>query len=116
MQDVPEHDAVRLVLTRAPGDPAHEAVDGVRVLRLGQWKLMPASVELVAAVLQTVRPRDEHLAATPRRHLVEAVAVDDVLAVGGIPPKPAAHLDRDHTLLGERDLELLAGRAEHRAT
>ena len=47
MEDVPEHDAVRLVLPRLPGDPADEAVDRVRVLRLGQRELMAASVELV---------------------------------------------------------------------
>ena len=52
MEDVPEHDAVWLVLTRVPGDPAHEAVDGIRVFRLGQRKLVSASVELVRPVLR----------------------------------------------------------------
>jgi hypothetical protein len=44
-------------------DPADEAVDCVAVLRLVQWKLVALPVEFVAAILQPVWPRDQHLTA-----------------------------------------------------
>ena len=114
MEDMPDHDAVWLALTRVPRDPAHEAVDRIRVLRLGQRKLVTPSVELVAPVLQAVGPRNQHLAPAGRRHLVDAVAVDDVAAVRRVRPEPTAHLDGDGALVPEGDLELLAGGIRHR--
>ena len=116
VEHVPEHDAVRLVLPRLPRAPADEAVNRVRMLRLRQRELMAATLELVGAVLDAVRPGDEHLAPTTRRHLVDLVAVDDVLAVDGVCPEPATHLDRDRPLIVERDLELLSGRRCHAHT
>ena len=62
MEHVLQHDAARLALADAPAGPADEAVD--RVLRLGlvERELVPPPVELVGAVLEPVRPRDQHLA------------------------------------------------------
>ena len=110
MEHVPEHDAVRLVLAGLPRDPADESVDRVRMRRLRERQLMPTALELVAAVLDAVRPWDEHLATPTSRHLVDAVAVDDVHPIDGVRPQTAADLDRDRPLVAERDLELLAGR------
>jgi hypothetical protein len=59
-----EHDPVRLVLHDRPPGPAHEAVDRVAVLGLGQRELVSAAFELVLAVAQTIRPRDEQLSAS----------------------------------------------------
>src|SRR5215831_3681277 len=60
---------VRFLLHEIPGRLAHESMDGVSVLGLGQRQLHPLAVELVAAVLDPVRPRREHLAATGGRPL-----------------------------------------------
>jgi hypothetical protein len=57
------HDSMWLMLGCSPGDPADEAVDCVAVLRLVQWKLVALPVEFVAAILQPVWPRDQHLTA-----------------------------------------------------
>ena len=43
------HRPVCLALGDGPVGPAHEAVDGIAVLRLIQRKLLAAAVELVAA-------------------------------------------------------------------
>src|ERR1700730_14508282 len=57
-EDVLHHDPVWLAGGGGPGGPADEAVDRVVVLRLVQRELVAATVELVAAILQPVRPRD----------------------------------------------------------
>ena len=76
---------------------------------------MPAPVELVAAVLDAVRPRDEHLPAARRAHLVGAVAVEHLAAADRVRPKPAADLDDDRALVPVRELELLAGTGSRRS-
>ena len=81
MQNVSEFDAVRLSLSHMPRNPADEAVDRVRMLQLRQRQLMSSTLELVAAVLETVRPGDEHLASPTCRHLVDPVAINDVRSV-----------------------------------
>ena len=115
MEDMTEQNAVRLALPHLPAEPADEAVDGIRVLRLVERKLVPAALELVASVLQPVGPRNEQLTPTPGRHLVDAVPVHDVLTVDRVRPQPSAYLDGDRALLGEHHLELLAERL-HGAT
>ncbi len=72
MENVLQNDAVRLALGDGPGRPAHEAMDRVAVVRLGEGEPVTLSVELVGAVLEPVRPRDQHLAPPGRAHLVEA--------------------------------------------
>jgi hypothetical protein len=114
MEGMSERDAVRIALLHVPGDPADETVDGIRVLGLGQRKLMPTPPELVASVLQPIGPRNEHLAPTCGRHLVDGVAIDDVPAVDGVRTETSAYLDDHDALAAEFDLELLAGGAGHR--
>ena len=60
-----------------PGQPAHQAVNGVVALRLVEGGLGPDPVELVAAVGQAVRPRGQDLAPARMRPLVGPEAVDD---------------------------------------
>jgi hypothetical protein len=73
-------DAVVLALRDRPGDPAHEAVDGVARLELVERQLVLRAAELVRPVLDPVRPGDEHLPAAGAGHLLDVVAVEDVLA------------------------------------
>ena len=110
VEHVLQHDAVRLALGEAPRAPAHETVDGVSGLGLGQWELMAPAPELVAAVLEPVRPRHEHLAATRGAHLVRVVAVEDVSTGDRIRPQPAADLDDDGALVAVDELVLLPAR------
>jgi hypothetical protein len=62
MQDVFHHDPVQLALGDGPGDPADKAVDRITTSRFVQRELAAAPVELVASILQAVRPRDQDLA------------------------------------------------------
>ena len=71
--------------------------------------MAPAS-ELVAAVLEPVRPRQEQLPATRRAHLVRAIAVEQLPAGDRIRPQPAADLDDDGALVAVDELVLLATR------
>ena len=113
VDEVSEQDAALLVVSHLPGRPADEAVDRVRVLRLGQRELVAPPPELVASVLEPVRPGGEDLAPARFRHLIDAVAVDDITSVDGIRPQPGAHLDDDDQLVLECDLELLTGGTGH---
>src|SRR5262249_34508917 len=115
IEDVFHHDPVRLVHNGSPGSPADEAVDRVVALRLVQRQLIAASVELVAAILQPVRPGDQHL--PPRRgaHLLGPVAVDKFPAANGICAQSPANLDDHGALMLGRDFELLAGWRNHGA-
>jgi hypothetical protein len=112
--DVLHHDAGRLTLPDGPGCPADEAVDRVLVLRLGERQLVASPLELVAAVEQPVRPRDQHLPAARGADLVGAVAVEELPAAQGVRAEPAAHLDDYGALVIARELDLLAGRRAHR--
>ena len=114
MQNVSEFDAVRLSLSHVPRSPADEAVDRVRMLRFRQRQLMATTLELVAAVLETIGPGDEHLTSPAARHLVDAIAGDDVPPVDGVGPETTAHLDCDRPVVAEHDLELLSGGRLHR--
>ena len=60
-----------------PGQPAHQAVDGVVALGLVERGLGPDAVELVAAVGQPVGPGGQDLAPARWRPLVGPEAVDD---------------------------------------
>lgn len=63
MERVPQDDSVGLALGDDPGGPAHKTMNGVAALRLVERKLLGSAVELVAAVRDPVRPRDQELAA-----------------------------------------------------
>ena len=65
-------------------------------------------VEFIAAILQPVRPRDQHLTPARRAYLVGVVSVDKLPAAGGVGAKPTTNL-HDHGLLISRcDRDLLA--------
>jgi hypothetical protein len=59
-------------------------VDRVAVFRLVQRELVAPPVELVAAILQPVRPRDQRLAPARGAHLVGPVSVDKLPAAGRV--------------------------------
>src|SRR5260370_35235737 len=98
MEDVVHHGAVWLALGGGPGCPANEAVDCIALLRLVQRELVAPAVELVAAILQPVRPRDQYLTSSRGAHLVGPVSVDKLPAAAGGCAESTANLD-DHSLL-----------------
>jgi hypothetical protein len=104
------HDAVRVALCDLPGFPADETVDGVPALGLVERQLLGPAVELVPAVRNAVRPRDQELAAPRAAELVLAVAVEDGAAAGRVFPQAAADLDDDDPLVAMRELDLFARR------
>src|SRR5262245_11622787 len=73
-----KHGSMGLTLGCGPGGPADEPVDCVAALRLVQWELVPPPVEFVAAILQPVRPRDQHLTPTRGAHFVRSISVDEL--------------------------------------
>jgi hypothetical protein len=79
------------------------------MLRLGQRQLVVPAVELVAAVLEPVRPGNQQLAAARGARLPGAEAVDDVVAVRAVRGEAAADLDRRGALIAELDLNLRGG-------
>src|SRR5262244_3384155 len=66
MEDVFHHRPVWLALGGGPVGPADEAVNCMAGPRLVHWELLPPAVELVAAILKPVRPRDQYLDLGPR--------------------------------------------------
>ena len=87
----------------------------VPLVQLVQRKLVIPPIELVSAVLQAVRPRDEHLAAARVAHVARPISVEDGQTAHLVGAKPAADLD-DHCPLGsELDLDLLARGRDHAA-
>jgi hypothetical protein len=67
--------AVRLVRNGPPSGAADESMDRVMALRPLERQLMAAPVELVAAILQSVVPRDQRLSPGRGAHLVSPAAV-----------------------------------------
>ena len=88
-----------------PGQPAHEAVNGVVALRFVEGGLSPDAVELEAAVGQPVRPGGQHLAATRMRPLVGPEAVDDRVVGEGKPGPVTKEIQQVYfsTVRGEVD-------------
>jgi hypothetical protein len=73
---------------------------------------MSLPIELVTAVLESVRPGDQQLASARGAHLADLIAVDEVVPPGRIRPQASAHLDDDGMLFPERELDLLARRRD----
>ncbi len=113
VEHVLHDDTAPVVFGRPPGSVAYEPVDGVSPLGLGELQLMTTPVELVHAVSNAVRPRNQHLPPPGCRRLVDRVAVEHVLVSHRVRAKAAADLDDDRLLPAQRDLELLAGRVAH---
>ncbi len=68
------HHPVWLSLGGGPGGPTNETADRVAPLRLVQWELVATTRELIAPILQPVRPRDQHLAPARGTHLIGAIS------------------------------------------
>jgi hypothetical protein len=81
-----ERDPVRRAVCDRPSGPARETVDRVPPFGLVEWKLIPVSVELVATVLDAIRPWNEQLSPTRRGNLGVPVAVDDRSLAEGVRP------------------------------
>ena len=60
-----------------------------------------APVELVRAVADAVRPRDQKLAPPRRRELVCRIAVEDFTTRGRVPPQAGPDLGHDRLLIAE---------------
>ena len=112
VQPVLEHGPVGLLLGDRPLRPAHEPVDRVAALGLVERELVALARELVAAVLDPVRPRREQLPAAGAAHRDDAVAVEHRLVADGVAAQAAADADDDHSLVADRELDLLARRAD----
>ena len=85
-------------------------MDRVPVLRLVQLELMALPVELVAPVLQPVRPGDQDLAPARGARPAGRVAVEDLTPASRIGANPAADLVQDGSLVVGEELDLLARR------
>jgi hypothetical protein len=108
MEQVLHPHPTRVPLGDVPDGPAHESVDRVTVLGLVQRQLMASSVELVGAVLDPIRPREQHLPSPRGAHLVSRVAVEELAIPRGVRTEPAAHLHHHRTLVSVGELDLFA--------
>ena len=105
----PEGELVLVPGLERPGQPPHEAVDGVAALGLVEGGLGPHPVELVPTVGQPVGPRRQHLAPARMGPLVGAEAVDDLGVAHRIGTQRGAHLADDDLLAAVPDAPLLPG-------
>ena len=112
VEEVFHHDAAGLPLARRPRLPPDEPVDRVAPLRLIDRELVASACELVSAVLDPVRPRDQHLSAARAAHFLGAVTVEQLPLVYRVRTEPAADLDDDGAVIAVRQFELLAGRRD----
>ena len=108
MEPILQRDVVRPLRSNLPRRPADEPVDCVTCLGLIERKLVMATVEVVGAVLEAIRPRCEDLPSTRRADLIYVIAVDDVTAVDGVRTKSRADLGHDGVMRPEPDLVLFA--------
>ena len=99
--------------TARPARPAHEPVDRVARLGLGQRELVVLAVERVPPAGDPIRPRREHLPAgrpcTARRSRSRRAPHDRRSRT----PQPAADLDDRRPLGSEAQVVLLARRRDH---
>ena len=107
------HDAVAAAGADSPRGPANEPVDRIPLFGLGERELMTLAVELVAAVLDAVRPGHQHLASSRGALLVRAVAVQHFPVADRERAEASADLDDHCSLVAEGDLDLLSGRRAH---
>ena len=113
IENVFHHHPVWLALGGGPGGPTNETVDRVAVLRLVQWELVAKPVELIAPILQPVRPRDQHLAPARGTHLIGAISVEKLTAANRVRAKSTANLGDHSLLIFGYDRDLLAGWCNH---
>jgi hypothetical protein len=79
----------------------------------GELVVLP--VEIVRSILQSVRPRNQHLTSAGRAHFVCAVSVDKVPAAYGVGAEAAANLDDDRLLISSDNCNLLTRWRDHRS-
>src|SRR5215469_16890768 len=113
IKNVFHHHPVWLALGSGPGGPTNETVDCVAVLRLVQWELVTTPVELIAPILQPVRPRDQHLTSARRTHLIGVISVEKLTAANRVRAESSANPDDDSLLIFGCDRDLLAGWCDH---
>src|SRR6516165_3307074 len=107
------HDSMWFPLGCGPGCPADEAVDCVTALWLIQRELVAPSIKFVAAVLQSVWPRDQYLTPARRTHFVSSVSVDKLPATRGVGAKSSTNLDDHGLLIPDCDRDLLTRWCDH---
>jgi hypothetical protein len=71
---------------------------------------MARPVEFIAAVLNPVRPGEQHLPAARGAHLLGGVSVEEIAVAHGVGAESAAELGVYGALVVEPELDLLAGR------
>ena len=112
MEQVSHDHPVGIPFGHLPRHPANQAVDGILLGRVVERELVPPSVELVAAVLDPVGPRDQHLAPPRAAHPVERIAVEQIAARPGVLSEAAPDLDDHGPLVGVRELDLVPARRD----
>ena len=106
LEEVLHDDPVRRHVDNAPGRLADEPVDRVSVLRLRERQLHRLAVELVASVLDPVRPGGEHLPTPGARALAGRKPVEQCPSRDFVRAEPAAEGDDALALLAARELDL----------
>ncbi len=98
-----------------PGLPPHQAVDGVAPLGLGEGQLVGAPPEGVAAVAQSVRPRQQGRPVAAVAAGIDRVGVEDRSTVDVVGADPAADLHHRGPLVAvdERHLRARGHRCGH---
>ena len=86
MEFVLEHDAALLALADPPARPPDESVDRVPRRELVERELLLPAVELVGAVLDPVRPGDQHLPAAGGDLALRGVGVEQLPAACRVRP------------------------------
>ena len=106
LQYVLHHDPVRLAIAHIPGGPADEAVDGIAMLGLVQRELVGTAVEVVAPVLEPVRPGNENLSPARWALFAARIPVEDLMSPGRVRAETAAHLVDDDPLAVSCELDV----------
>src|SRR6185312_10010330 len=96
-----------------PCGPTDQPVNRVAALRLVQREPMVPPIDFVAATVQPVRPRDQHLTASRRTHLVGRIPVNDFPTARRVAAQPATDLDDNGLLVPGRYRYLLSGWRDH---
>jgi hypothetical protein len=108
MEAVLHDDSAGLALGDRPSSPADEAVDRIAATRFVKRELVPLALELVAAVLQPVRPWHQDLPSSRGAHLVDPVSIEDVATRCRVLTEAAPDFHDHSALIAEHDLDLLA--------
>jgi hypothetical protein len=75
--------------------------------------LVATPIELVATVLQPIRPWDQRLTPSRGAHLVGPISVDKLSTASGVRAESPADLDDNSVLIPGDDLDVLSGWCDH---